>query len=329
MKYLVIGDYHATYSELDECNKLADFIISTLVGDDSLTALFLGDQFNDFSVINLHVLAFWQSFFERIQKTGRKAIALVGNHDQPGDGSIEKHALMAFKNIATIVDSPYENEDALFLPYYHTNAEFIVNSMTSQKKTVFAHQAFYGGVYDNGLKIREGDGIDPSLVPQSHIISGHIHSPQEFGKVWHIGAPRARTRSDANIDRNLWIVEIDGFGEIVNKSPLPLKSICKQIVTIKDTSDSQPTIATDSNIEYRIDIYGDESYIIERKSYYKQFTNVRFRTIPTQIKPATVKESDGIEMAFAKFVSEFKPKYNTDKQVLAKLIKDRLDIDVG
>jgi len=328
VRYLWIGDGHAVASELSDCRKLADYILLQARVAGAPTVVFAGDQYDGHGTINLEVMAFWSDFFGKLKEQGFEVIAQVGNHDLPGNGQRHIHAMLAHKDQCTVVDKPYSDGHSLFMPYCHDPGEFVkACNEHPELKLVFAHQTFQGAKYDNSFYAP--DGIDPEHISQETIVSGHIHTAQSFGKVHYLGAPRSRTLNDANQERNIWLLETKG-GQLVSKTPISLSGICKQIIFFVDTPEDNRGEECDFHPQndYRIDIVGPVDFVETRKQYYKQFQNVRIRTIPEKKAEIIVRESEGIEQAFVKFAQSFIPKYSTPKEHLYKMIKDRLQINV-
>jgi hypothetical protein len=108
--------------------------------------------------------------------------------------------MMVHTNIMVVDEPRVVLPGILFVPYVHDPAEFVqICQQYPEAKTVVCHQTFAGSYFENGFLTP--DGVEPNLLPQEQVISGHVHSPQRIGKVWYPGAPRWRTVSDANTER--------------------------------------------------------------------------------------------------------------------------------
>lgn len=333
MRLLLVGDPHATVDSLDECRNLVQLVCDVAKDNDIDRIVLLGDLYHTHAVMRVEVLEFWKWAFNMMANTGAGIYALKGNHDMSGSGS--GHALMAHNTdrMVTVVDQPFtEAEHSLgWIPYQDDPQEFVrlANALATTSKVLICHQSFMGFTYENGHAIE--DGIDTDSLPQKLIISGHIHSPQRNGKVWYPGAPRWRTAADANVNRAIWLVEINGQGEIVEEEPFGTHGVCSPIIALEDTPDAPLLpIITESlpeNARVMIDIRGPESWIEQRKPLYQ--TNYRIRTFRTDNRVIRVKESDGIKNAFESYMKGYVPKYGTPKEVLANLVKDRLNVFAG
>lgn len=318
MKLLFVGDPHFEAHDLDDCRALADLIVQ-VAKDNDAAVLFAGDQYHTHAVINAEVQYFWWETFHRLRN--HEVYALVGNHDRPGSSSSKATAMIAHVKQCRVVDEPLEVNGVLLMPYMADHNEFvrICEEDKQYSKTVICHQTFSGSKYENGFYAE--DGINPDLISQN-IISGHIHTPQEFGKVWYPGAPRWRIQTDANTERAIWLLEFDK-GVLINRTPFDTGKVCRKIHHLVDTQEAPATPPTpDPKDEYRVDLKGEAAWIKEREPLYKGWAKIRvFKTDRAQIK---VKESDGISVAFNKWVEAYKPVNQTPTETLKKLVQERV-----
>ena len=96
MKILRVGDPHITVRNIEESERLLDFINKIAV-EQSVDAIeLLGDLMHTHAVVRIEVQDFWIRSF-REQLASWPIIALVGNHDQPG--STEKEQKMNALNV--------------------------------------------------------------------------------------------------------------------------------------------------------------------------------------------------------------------------------------
>jgi len=320
MRLLLVGDYHADVSDLDDCKKLSDYIIR-ISEEYKVPVVFMGDQYHHHGVINAEIQLFWIEFFNRFK---HRPVALVGNHDRPGSSHSRATAMLAHVHNVTVIRQPTVIDSILYVPYYDDPEVFV--SLCNQFPnihTVFCHQTFNGSQYDNGIYAKEG--IDPNLIPQKLIISGHIHAPQEFGKVWYIGSPRWRTLSDANTERAIWLVDFNTDGLIANKVSFDTGDVCRKIYKLEEREDGTELLPMylDPKHEWRIDLYGSSKYLEERSRTLKAM-GVKVRTFRTELEQPKVKESEGIKVAFDKWVESYQGQFGTDKAVLRDMINKRI-----
>lgn len=340
-RVLAVGDLHAVPDELEDCAAVIN-LIRTICRQQNITEVWwTGDQHHTHSVLRVEVLHWFKVAFRALKAEGINSVCLVGNHDQASPGSVA-HAMMAyqFDPGVCIIDKPTLRHGVLMVPYMHTEAEFVeaVKSFTKRTDpepsgawdrpeqvsfppTLFCHQTFDGSTYENGFLA--SDGFDPNLVPQELIISGHIHTGQEFGKVWYLGAPRWRTLSDANVERSIWMLEFTN-GRLTKRTPFGTGSVCRQIRHAVDSPNKPVALPLEAGPQWRIDIKGPAEWCQSRKLVMKA-AGARVRTFPEQVSTQLVaRESEGIEQAFQNFLGHYAPKYGTDKNTLAAMAKERL-----
>ena len=321
-EYLFVGDPHAQPNNLPDLVALGKYII-TVAQETKATVVISGDLYHFHGVIHAEVQYFWWAFFETMKKLGIRFIVLKGNHDAPGtEGSLATSLIAHVSQGTMVLHQPHVENNILFCPY--TSGEQLVKWATQHPKcgTLFCHQTFDGSTYENGFYA--GDGVDPAAIPQNMVISGHIHAPQEFAKILYPGSPRWQTLSDANTERAIWLFEFDGRGLLQKKTPYDTGKICKRIFHFVDSPEQPLNLVPEANTEYRVDIKGPESWIRERLPLFDGIA--RTRRICTDTRAvAVVKESDGVSVAFDKWVDAFQPKNNTDKTTLRKMIGERLN----
>lgn len=326
-RYLFVGDPHAEVHDLADCLALARYIIK-LARNLKATIVLAGDLYHTHAIIHSEVQLFWYNFYEACRKTGIRVITIKGNHDAPGTEGSKATALIAHVEQCTaVLYGPHVEGGVLFCPYT-SGAQLVEWSAAhSQCKTLFCHQTFDGSVYENGFFA--GDGVDPNLITQDMIISGHIHTPQAFGKVWYPGAPRWRTLSDANVQRAAWLLEFDESGRLVGKKAYDTGAACRRILQATDTPaaplDPETVLADSSRAKdvYHVTITGPRAWIAQRRPLFEPFARVK--TVCTDARAAArVKESEGVGVAFGKWLDAFEPRHGTAKPVLKKLVEERL-----
>lgn len=313
-KILVVGDVHATPDELGDCDKLMELVKATADKEEVEEIVFLGDLHHTFALTNVKVIGFYREWFKELCKEYR-VIALVGNHDMPGNGNPYPHALLAYEDLLTIVDEPMIHRDALYLPFYADPNLFhrAVDKDASGVKMIYCHQEFNGAQYDNGFFAP--NGADPKRMPRP-TISGHIHTPQVIDAAYpihYLGAPRWRILSDANISRNIHVVTNH---HIIKQIPV---EVCKRIWAYKYVeNEPEPIVPVSPNAvdDFRFYVEGEAAYVKEKVAFIRAkypapriSTNVKNKTI-------RVRESDGIDVAFRKYATTFRGKNATPPEIL-------------
>jgi DNA repair exonuclease SbcCD nuclease subunit len=314
MSELVIGDVHATPDELDDVGRLLKLVENVSIDVKAERIIFLGDLHHTFAVTNVKVMGFYRDWFKQLNRTA-PVYALVGNHDMPGTGAQYPNALLAYEDLITPIDQPFTYKKTLLLPYFADHARFFeaINKQFANHpdiKRIYCHQEFDGAQYDNGFFAPHG--ADPSKMPV-WTISGHIHTPQTLGKVWYPGAPRWRTVSDANIERAIFLIDDDDTIREVDTG-----TVCKRIWHHRFIEGEREEVdfLPDAKDSYRFYIEGTPSFVAQMADKMRRFfPNPRISTV-IKDKRIRVRESDGIDVAFKKYATNFKAKNATPPAVL-------------
>lgn len=317
---LLVGDVHATVDELDDCEKLIDLIHSTIDSyklKDS-TIVFLGDQTHNHAILNVHVLNFWKKAFSHLREKA-EIIALVGNHDLPGaTGRTDVNSMSTLDSLVRVVDNYNLVGNVLYIGYQHDKNRFIdICNKFKHIKHVVCHQTFDGARYENGFLASDGIKFD-DLPDNQKYISGHIHTPSQFGNVTYIGAPRWRTASDADvIRRNIsWFDSETGLFTNIETG-----NNCKRFVktnVVYGEQSIQPTVKPGDVVYYNIT---GPTMWVEEKSKELSSLGIIKKTFTDQ-KTIKVKESDGINKALEKYIQMSDCK--TPKDELLKMVEDRI-----
>lgn len=319
IRTLMVGDMHVVPEELEDCSKLLEHVLEVAKAEDLHEVWFSGDQHHTHAVVRLEVMHWWKNAFTALRKAGLEVTCLVGNHDQLSPGS-PIHAMMAYDGV-NVVDRPQGRDGILMLPYFHTQEEFLAAANVPGTKTLVCHQTFDGSTYENGFLA--SDGFDPNLLQQELVISGHIHTGQEFGKVWYVGAPRWRTLSDANVERAVWALEFQD-GALVSRKPYSTGEVCRQIRFLEDSPKKPVQLPLDLRHQWRVDVKGPADWCQKRKLELAA-AGARVRVFPTQVSQlGRVRESEGIEQAFRSFMGAYTAKHGTPGTVLEAMVKEYL-----
>lgn len=327
-RVLVVGDVHATPEELDDCAALMDYVLKIAVEAEVTRVCLLGDSYHTHNVIRAEVMAFWRSVFRQFKDAGVPVLALVGNHDYAGEGQ-KIHAMMAHESVVEVVDGPIVHGGVLYVPYCSSHDDFVRYSQeAADTQSLVCHQTFDGSRYENGYPAL--DGVNPNLIRQKHVISGHIHTPQGFSvpggpDIEYIGAPRWRTLSDANLERNIWLYDFDDLGVPVQKQAFVTAGVCRQILSVTDTPDEPVSTPLAGGVDWRIDIRGPADWIQKRKEELAG-PGVKLRTFATSTAKPAVRESEGISPAFRGYLTKYQPKFGTPIEELAAMAAERLGV---
>jgi DNA repair exonuclease SbcCD nuclease subunit len=321
MKILSVGDVHAKVNELDDCNNLMNCVRDSVLKFKPDLIWLSGDLFNDFGIVNLDVALFWEQAFADISFGGKIPIKVsLGNHDFRAGKKIS-HALRRF-NYIEVIENYLITDDFLFLGYEPDNQAFIDKcNIYPDAKALFCHVEIQGAEFENGFYSQHG--VDLNLIPQSFVVSGHIHKQAQMGKCLYIGSPRWLTVSDANQDKFIFLIDMDTITGDKKITPIPTDTYCSKIYNFKDYPDNPVKALPGRPHRVVVDLYGPIDYIEKRVEYFKD-SGARIRTFPERQLKSEIKESDGINVAFLKHFDNFTPPHGTSEERLNELVHERL-----
>lgn len=324
MRFLFVGDIHAVPEELDDCQNLRKLVEFASFAEQVDVVVLLGDSYHTHNIIRAEVMAFYRQWFKEWKAQSQtKIVALVGNHDYAGEGNAV-HAMMIHEDQIKVVDKPCQLGPVLFMPYYADREKFVTDANSFPgTKTLVCHQTFFGSRYENGFLAE--DGIEVDRIPQDTILVGHIHTPQSFGKVTYIGAPRWRSLSDANVDRAIWVYDFDAQGNVTKKFPFDTGEYCRQIRHVLITPDDPFDGQMDPKHDWRVDIRGPSLFVAVQKKLWQR-PGIKVRSFVTDRPASTVRESEGIGNAFRRYLKDYVPAGGTPIEVLEQMAKERLGL---
>jgi hypothetical protein len=317
MKIMRLGDPHVKHSNIEESDRLMQFVVEECHSNNINRLEILGDVFDTHSIIRLEVLEFWQEWFEFLKQQSFQTVVLVGNHDITGNYESNYSALHPFISLESknfkIVNKPHLDGLYGYLPYIHDNNRFVEesNKLAEGGATVIvSHPNYEGAVYDNGASIN--NGVNPDLINHRvhHLIGGHIHTELELGRVWYTGNARWLTKSCANKRKGIWLCSHnDSTGKIESKQFISTENVCNPIVSIK-WLEGEPKPAVAENARVDIELVGSSDWISGAK---KEFSGVSISTKITDIKKSRERKAG---RNLYEFLSKY---YDSDKK--DKLLK--------
>ena len=298
-KTLIVGDPHIKISNLKEATKLVDFIVENAKKHDPKFLIILGDLFHTHSIKRLEVENFWIEAFQKlIPLTPHRLIVLVGNHDIPGSNETmgKINALKVFgEQDIDIIDKPTGINNIALIPYMRDKQNIIKESKrlydSGCTKLLITHNTFTGAKYETGFYAPEG--IEPELICQDQIISGHIHLTQEIGKCFYPGSVMWDKMSDANHNKGIWILEHNDDNSIAKKTFLSTEDVVTPIykLTIKE-GDPEPEIKPNARVY--LEFHGKNAWIKKMKKKYKGKAGIK--GVPTDRRAAPSKSNDKINL---------------------------------
>jgi DNA repair exonuclease SbcCD nuclease subunit len=208
-KLLLIGDPHGQPNNLIDLGKIFD--LAELHAGDVDGTILMGDLFHTHRILQQEVISFYKNNLERIAGTQQDVpVVLVGNHDMVGPTNDSLNAVsLTLEGYCTPVVKATKLFDGVWgVPFIADKEKFIeVCKGIPADAILLCHQTFDGSKYENGFYAP--DGLDQKLIPQSFIVSGHIHSHQVIDGVTYIGTPRAVTAGEANQSKFIWILDTE------------------------------------------------------------------------------------------------------------------------
>lgn len=318
MKILVLGDPHCKPSNLKESEDLMQFVLSKCKELKIDRLEILGDLFDTHTIINLFVFQFWEKWFNKLHDEKIETYVLRGNHDMSGDYSNNYTALQSFSHLneyIKIVVSPVKDGPFGYMPYIHDNAEFVeeANSLADQGATILvSHTTYQGSKYDNGMFAP--DGVDSDLLDSrlKLLISGHVHSEQEFGRVWYPGTARWLSKSCANRRKGIWLCQHAEDGKMISKEFISTHEVCTPIVSLVwKQGEERPEIPKNSKVD--LELVGSSNWVSEQKGELKGQVSLSSKI--TDIKKSKARKSG---KSLYEFLSEH---YQAEPEKREKLIK--------
>lgn len=271
MKIIRVGDPHIRPSNVEEAEKLMEFILKTVKATKADRLEILGDLFHTHAVIRLEVLLFWNKWLEVFSDIV-ETVVLVGNHDMTGDYNSDAHSLSVFKRINSerlkIIDRPTQIGIFGYIQYIHGESAFTdaVRQLSSGgSKVIVCHTEFSGSQYDNGFYAPHG--FNPDTIPVSTVISGHIHKEQIIanGKIDYPGTPKWDTASDANERKGIWLYEHDPVtGQVLQRDLISTEKIVTPIVAFT-WIEGQEEPKYPENAKVSIELVGSSDWISKKK----------------------------------------------------------------
>lgn len=321
MRILRLGDPHAKPSNLVELDALMQFTIDKYKEFKADRLEILGDLYDTHDILRLSVQKFWHGWMKKFHRDKINTVILVGNHDQNGDYSDNYSALDVFEHYnhyIQIIMEPKSIGPIGYMPYIHNNERFAreANLLANVENcsVLVSHTTYQGSKYDNGMYAP--DGVDPDLLSPKfiHLISGHVHTEQEFGRVWYPGTARWMSKSCANKKKGIWLVEHDDItGQILSKEFISTESVCTPIVSLTwKEGEEKPTIPQNAKVD--IELIGSSNWISKEKFAFTGLASISSKTTDAKNK--------GKERKSGKSLQEFLIRHyecNPEKKV--KLIK--------
>lgn len=292
MKTLRVGDPHITVRNLDEAERLLSFIYEMAVLHDVSNIEFLGDLMHTHAVLRVEVVDFWT---RHLTKMGQvfTVLVLVGNHDQPGSREKEQqmNGLNIFNSIkgVQVINRPMCFNKIAYIPYMSDKEAFVSSAKemydNGATEILVAHQNFTVSLYS--------DLIDPALIPQKAIITGHIHEQKQVGKVFQVGTPKWDTLTDANEPKGIWIYKHNIQGVADDKQFISTAHVVTPINKVT-LNEGETEVTLDPNAKNYLELVGSSAWILQKKKEYKGLAQIKAR--PSDRKSININKDKAFTM---------------------------------
>lgn len=222
MRELLIGDLHFgvktnSTSWLESQIKLfKKLIIPTALNENVDRIVFLGDLFDIRYSLNIQVgIELKKIISELAFKFKGDIIFIAGNHDfySPLEELLEYNSYSVlfgdefnklYPNIKFVIDSPYQIDDSLFLPWYYTENPTHFDEILYTYKFGKEINAIYCHA-----DLNSWPGARITSLKNIKIYAGHIHYIVEnkLSNTYNVGAALQFNFGDANQQRYIYILE--------------------------------------------------------------------------------------------------------------------------
>jgi predicted phosphodiesterase len=277
MKILRVGDPHAKVTNIDEMDRLLEFVAAMALEHKVDRIELLGDLFHTHAVLRLEVLELWKHWLDHLSDIC-ELVVLVGNHDMSGDYNSNSSALDIFdlmkKKNLQIVNFAKVLGVFGYVPYIHNNEKFIeaANHLVAYgAKVLVSHTTYQGSKYESGMYAP--DGVDPEKLQFDLLISGHVHSRQRFRtnkgqEVIYPGTARWDTNSDANEPKGLWLVEHGPEGGIISEQFLDTSHVCAPIISV-ELKEGEEMSKYPEGARVTVNLIGSSEWVAKQKATLK------------------------------------------------------------
>jgi len=312
MNILYVGDPHVTVSNLEDSQKLFQFVYDTAKKEKVDRIVLLGDLYHTHAVVRVEVQNFWNRILIELS-ANFETVVLMGNHDMvnqklmTSESALEVHKHINNTNL-TIVTEPVVLGNFGYLPYIHDSKVFVETANELAKKTniLICHFTPDGAKYENGFYAP--DGIDQNLLDHKEIISGHIHMEGTYGKVWIPGTPKWDSASDANQNKGIWVCGHNSDGFVACKTFYSTWGIVTPIVSlIWEEGQEQPEVPTGTKAS--VEIIGSNLFVSKAKALFKGTAKVK-----TKVTDRVIRENRKASASILDFLdNNYKTTVNRDK----------------
>lgn len=295
IKILRVGDPHAKAGNLEEMKSLILFVAEQAKLNKVHRIELLGDLFHTHNIIRLEVLEFWNWALDLLRNI-TETVVIVGNHDISGDfhstfSALSVFALMNRDNLV-IIEKPTVLGPFCYVPYIHNATDFITaadHGADSGATILVCHQTFAGSKFESGVYAPDGIPAGDWSERYEQIISGHIHSEQNFGNFIYPGTARWDSITDANRRKGIWLFEHEKDGSLIGSSFISTEEVCSPIQCLEwKEGDAEPNNWS-KNARVALELIGSSNWVAQMKEKYKGKCSIKTKI--TDKKTTTVRKT--------------------------------------
>lgn len=201
----------------------------------------VGDAFDNRQSINLRVLHYTVSLFERLGEILPTHV-IVGNHDIWAKKSNEVSAIDSIKWIPNVqvykepVQYTWADKNILLMPW-RRDPEHETETLAEYPKAniVFCHSEVKGVALNS--KVKNEHGTDSNSYDRYvAVYSGHIHYRQRKGQLRMVGTPYQLTRSDSGNAKGFDLVDLGTMEETFFENHHSPKFVKYNLTTLYNTT---------------------------------------------------------------------------------------------
>lgn len=257
---VVISDIHFNINTLPVATAALTQAIKT-AEEMKIPLIIAGDLHDTKAIIRAEVA---NRLLELFKDVSQPVAILVGNHDLLNEKGTE-HGLnyLSSPNV-TIIDTPRSWNGVNFIPYMSSKEAFLEQTKRYQG-LIICHQGFLGAAM--GDYVQDKSSVDPTLLKEYTIISGHYHRHQTLGPVTYIGSPYTMTYGEANDGpKGFLILHEDGtFKRKYTGLRRHIIINCTWEEVLKLNTDKSPYLGVNSNDLLWLKVRGPESELRKLK----------------------------------------------------------------
>lgn len=230
---VLISDIHFTIPNIELASESLSAAIDC-ANDLDVPLVIAGDLNDSKDIIRAKVA---NRLIELLKRAQTDVILMVGNHDLINEKGKE-HGLNYLAPYVVIAEqcgtTSILGENVGIFPYQSSSEELKEKlSRVPKGSILIMHQGFLGA--SMGDYVQDKSSLDPELVKDFTVISGHYHRHQTLGTVTYIGSPYTMTFGEANDGpKGFLVLNTDGTFE---RKILDLRRHIKIECDIKDLYD--------------------------------------------------------------------------------------------